>query len=608
MKNFFTSMLGAFVALVIFSGVGLLLLIGFIGALAALGTTEKATPEFERGSYLVLDLAARITDAPPAVDLSILGARDNTVQLRTLTRSLRAAAKDDRIVGIFITGDLSTASFGAGYAALKEVRSALDAFKATGKPITAYLTQATTKGYYLASVATDLALDPYGMILMPGLATEPMFFAAAFEKYGVGVQVTRVGKYKSAVEPFTRTAMSPENREEVQKLLDDVWQSILADIAPSRELTTENIQALVDAEGVIRPDVAKSGRLVDRVAYRDEVYDDLKAKTGRKGSREPFKQIRVEDYAKVAKDIVESPRKPTDVLHSLTGRGRVAVVYAEGEIVDGEGEMDNVGGSRFSRELRKLRQDDSVKAIVLRVNSPGGSASASEVIQREVRLAQKVKPVVVSMGTYAASGGYWISAYGDRIFAEATTITGSIGVFGIQFDVQKLANDFGITFDSVKTGKFADALTIARPKTAEELAIFQKMVDWIYGEFITKVAEGRKLDRAAVEEIAQGRVWSGAEALKIGLVDEIGGLDAAIAFAVEKAGLGPNYRLVEFPHPKELMEVIQDFIEKATPGNAKAKGLAATIAHRLEQELQTLRSFNDPRGLYARLPMNLSIH
>lgn len=605
MKNFFTSMLGALVALIIFAGGCLLLFIAFIGVIAALGGGDKASPDLERGSYLVLDLSTNITDSPPPVDLSAFGGRPSTMQLRTLTRSLRAAAKDERIAGVFLTGDLTAAAFGSGYAALKEVRAALLDFKAAGKPITAYLTYATTKGYYLASAASDLAIDPYGMIMMPGLATEPMFYAGAFEKYGIGVQVTRVGKYKSAVEPFTRTSMSAENREELQKLLNDLWGSILADIAPTRDASVADIQATVDAEGVIRPEPAKEARLVDRIAYRDEIYDGLKAKTGRAG-KETFKQVSLSDYAKLAKDVVDAPKKDGES-SKFSGRGRIAVVYAEGEIVDGEGDVGDVGGSRFSRELRKLRQDDDVKAIVLRVNSPGGSASAAETIQREVRLTKKVKPVIVSMGSYAASGGYWIAAYGDRIFAEPTTITGSIGVFGIQFDVKKLANDFGITFDSVKTGKFADALTISRPKTAEEMAVFQRMVDWIYSEFITKVAEGRAMKRERVEEIAQGRVWSGTEATKLGLVDELGGLDEAVAFAAKKAGLGGNYRLVEYPRKKELLETIQEFIEKVVPENTRASGIAVKIAERLESEVKVLRSFNDPQGVYARLPLNLAI-
>ena len=607
MKNFFTSMLGALVALMIFSGGCFLLFIGFVAAVAALGRTEKAAPGFERGSYLVFDLSLNISDAPAPVDLGLLGGKPDSLQLRTVTRALRAAAKDDRIAGIFITGDLTPAAFGSGYAALKEVRGALEEFKSSGKPITSYITYATTKSYYLASVANDLAIDPYGAILIPGLASEPIFFAGAFEKYGINVQVTRVGKYKSAVEPFTRRAMSPENREEVQKLLGDIWSGLLADIAPSRDLTPEKIQSVVDTEGVLRASVAKEQGFVDRVAYRDEIYDALKAKTGRAGSKEPFKQVTVENYAKVAKDVADEPKKDGDAPRSTGRGGRIAIVYAEGEIVDGEGEVGEVGGTKFSRELRKLRQDENVKAVVLRVNSPGGSASASEVIQREIRLIKKVKPIVVSMGTYAASGGYWIAAYGDRIYAEPTTITGSIGVFGIQFDVQTLANNVGITFDRVKTGKFADALTISRPKTPEELAVLQRMVDWIYGEFIAKVAEARGLDPARVEEIAQGRVWSGSEAKNIGLVDELGGLDAAIKFAAEKAGLGNNYRLTEYPRQKELFEAIQEFLEDAVPRYAHSTGLSAKIAETVESELKMLRSFNDPNGIYLRMQLSLNL-
>lgn len=607
MKNFFTAMLGALVALIVFFGGCFLLFVALVAMVAALGNNkEYASANFESGSYVVIDLATGITDAPEPIDLGFLGSRRDTLQLRTVIHAIRAAAKDDRVSGIFISGDLSEAAFGTGYASLHEIRTALNEFKATGKPVVAYLTFATTKSYYLASAASDLVIDPYGVIMMPGLATEPMFFAGAFEKYGVNVQVTRVGKYKSAVEPFIRKDMSPENREEIQRLLNDIWGALLEDIGPSRGLTPQKIQASVDREGIIRADVAKTHRLVDRVAYRDEVYDGLKVKTGRAGdAKRPFKQVTLEQYAKTVKDNVDAT--PANAELSLGGGDRIAVVYAEGDIVDGEGQTGEIGSTNFSRELRRLRHDSSVKAVVLRVNSPGGSASASEVIQREVRLMKQTKPIVVSMGSYAASGGYWISTYGDRIFAEPMTITGSIGVFGMQFDVQKLAGNFGITFDRVKTGKYADALTIARPKTPEELAILQNMVDWIYEQFIGKVSESRNLKREQVEEIAQGRVWSGTEAKKIGLVDEIGGLDAAIAYAVKKANVGRNYKLVEYPRRKELVEAIQEMIEKRSPSRADSASLTAKIVDRVESELKTLRSFNDPQGIYARLPMNLPI-
>lgn len=606
MKNFFTSLLGALVALIIFFGGCFLLFVVFVATVATVGGKKGGGgAAIEKGSYVVIDLSTKITDAPQPISLPMLGAAHEAMQLRNLTHAIRVAAKDDRIRGIFISGDLSTSAFGSGYASLREVRDALKDFEKTGKPVVAYLTFATTKTYYLASAATDVVIDPYGVIVMPGLASEPIFFAGAFKKYGVNVQVTRVGKYKSAVEPFIREDMSPANREEVQRLLDDIWGRLLADIGASRKLSPHQLQTMVDKEGMFRAEIAKADHLVDNVEYRDQVYDELKVKTGRSvSSNRPFKQVNIEDYARTVSDVADMPPGNTNTV--AAGHPAIALVYAEGDIVDGEGDADQIGGSRFSRELRRLRHDDSVKAVVLRVDSPGGSAAASEVIQREIRLLKKVKPVIVSMGNYAASGGYWISTYGDRIFAEPTTVTGSIGVFGIQFDVQQLANNFGITFDHVKTGRFADALTISRPKSPEELAVLQRMVDWIYDQFVTKVSESRKLPRAKVEEIAQGRVWSGEEAQKLGLVDQIGGLNAAIAYAAKAAKLGTNYKLVEYPRRKELVEVIKELLEKRRPAQAEDT-LAGKVEARVEQEIDALRAYNDPQGIYTRLPMNLSI-
>jgi protease-4 len=539
-----------------------------------------------------------------------LGGREESLQLRAATRSLRAAATDERITGVYLTGDLNPAGYGSGHAALRELRAALLAFREAGKPVVAYLTFASTRTYYVASAASDLALDPYGMILLPGLAAEPMFFAGAFEKVGINVQVTRAGKYKSAVEPFTRREMSAENREEVRELLQDLWDSLLGEIGTSRGVTAAQVQAVVDQEGLIRAAEALGAKLIDRTAYRDEIYDALKAKTGRAGSEKPFKQVTLAAYARQLKpaSALPAPRRVEGVEPGSGKAGRIAIVYAEGEIVDGEGSPDEIGGARLSRELRKLRQDKNVRAVVLRVNSPGGSAASSEVVQREVRLLRREKPVVVSMGSYAASGGYWISAYADRIFAEPTTITGSIGVFGMQFDVQRLADSLGVTFDRVKTGRFADAMTVSRPKTPEEMAVLQRMVDWIYGEFLAKVAEGRNLPPDKVAAIAQGRVWSGADALAHGLVDELGGLDAALAYAAGKAGLAADYRVVEIPRERELVEAIQELIEKAVPGAARVTaGPLEELRRRLERELRALAACNDPQGVYARLPFTLSV-
>ncbi|HTJ79271.1 MAG TPA: signal peptide peptidase SppA [Rariglobus sp.] len=603
MKYFFASMLGTLTALVL-SVMGLAVL-AFV-FLAAVSTWEKKTVVVEPGSYLVLDLKANLTDTPVESDgagfgaLLSGGAGSQTLQLRQVTRALREAAHDRRIAGVFLTGSLEPSGYGTGFAALKEVRAALADFKASGKPVVAYLDYATTRDLYLAAGATDLALDPYGTLLLPGLASEPMFYAGAFERFGVGVQVTKSGVYKSYAEPFVRKDLSPENREQLEKLLGDIWTDLVADVAEDRKMPPASVQKLADEEGIIRPEVAVKAGLVDRLAYKDEILAKLKKATGKTDASDAFTQIALADYIDVL------PKDTTDGTPSADD-GIIAVIYAEGAIVDGEGKDGEVGGDSFSREIRSLRQDRDVKAIVIRVNSPGGSATAAEHIQREIRLAQEEKPVIISMGSYAASGGYWISAYSKRIFADATTITGSIGVVGIHFDIQKLANDLGFTWDGVKTARHADLMTISRPKTPEELAIFQRMVDWIYGEFIRKVSEGRNLDPSAVRKIAEGRVWSGSEALKLGLVDELGGLDAAIACAAKEAGLKKSCALEEFPQPQSFTEKLTALIGRGHPLESRGSGVLSRVLTRFKEEAATLEQFNDPRGVYARLPVDIIV-
>ena len=613
MKNFFTSFFATLTALVVFIVGGFTVLLLLFGAIAAMGEKPVA---LHSGSYLVLDLSANIQDTPVQNEgleeftEAFGGNAPRILQTREVTRALQAAAKDSDVAGLYITGQMMPAGYGSGFAALKEVREAVLAFKASGKPVKAYLNYATTRDYYVASAAGELALDPYGALLVPGLASQPMFYAGAFEKFGIGVQVTRVGKYKSAVEAYTRKDMSPESRAQTQKLLDDIWSDLTSTIESARKLSAGAVQRAVDAEGIIRPEVAKALKLVDRTAYLDEIIGELKNVTGRTGAKQTFKQISVKEYARlVSGDGLVAKRQGAGKLElGSGGRGKLAIVYAEGTIVDGHGnEQGIVWGDKVARDLRELRLDDNVKAIVLRVNSPGGSVSASEAIQREVRLAQKVKPVVVSMGTVAASGGYWIATYSDRIFAEPTTITGSIGVFGLLFNVQGLATDkLGLSFDTVKTAKFADLGTIVRPKTDEELAIIQKSVDWIYDQFLGKVAESRKLDRAAVHEIAQGRVWSGVEAKKLGLVDEIGGLDAAIKYAADKAKLGDSFRVAEYPRKKQFAEAIAEAFERKRHEEAGSGPLGIFVSEALA-EFKALDQFNDPRGIYARLPFELRL-
>ena len=491
------------------------------------------------------------------------------------------------------------------------MRDAIESFKASGKPVKAYLDYAGTREFYVSSVADELVLDPYGAVVVPGLASQPMFLTGAFEKFGIGVQVTRVGKYKSAVEPFTLKQMSPENRAQVQKLLDDVWVTLTTSIEAARKLPAGALQKAVDAKGLIRAEDALKLKLVDRIAYLDEMLDELKAATGRKGTSQPFNQIGLKDYARLVSSggLVAKRQGEGKLELGGGGKGKIAIVYAEGEIVDGTGNEEGyVYGDKTSRLLRQIRQDDSISAVVLRVNSPGGSVTASEAILREVRLIHKDKPVIVSMGTVAASGGYWIATASDRVFAEPTTITGSIGVFGLFMNFQGLATDkLGLTFDTVKTGRFADAATIIRPKTEEELAIFQAAVDWVYDQFIGKVTDARKLDRKVVEEIAQGRVWSGREALKLKLVDELGGLADAVKYAAGKAGLGDNFRVVEYPRKKQFAE---QFAEAFDPRRREQTfgGPVGVFIRELTDELKSLGKFNDPRGLYTRLPFELRLN
>ena len=635
MKGFFKTFFASFFALVLFFGCLFVFgLLALVGLASSARFRPKPDVKVENGSYVVLDMSVNLTDAPAPSEsqqaLSRLFGDDenHALSLRRTVDGLGAAAKDDRIAGVFLRGNFQPGNYGSGYAALKEVREALQAFKQSKKPVFAYLVEPGPREYYLASVADDIYLHPYGALNVPGLASQPMFFAAALERLGVGVQVTRVGKYKSAVEPFIRNDLSPESREQTQALLNDVWGEWTAAVQDARKIPVADLQALVDAHPTIEPDLALAKNLITKKGYLPDAIEELRKRTGRGSDdegRNTFRQVALGPYAE--------GKVGAEPLRSRGGKSgddttpKVAIVYAEGEIADGNSTADGVvAGGRFARELRRLRQDDSVKAIVLRVNSPGGSALASEEIQRETALARDAgKPVVVSMGTVAASGGYWIATAAERIFAEPNTITGSIGVFGILPNIQKLANDHGVTFDTVETGKHADLLTVSRPKNPEELAIIQGVVDHIYDEFLGKVAAARQLPREKVAEIAQGRVWSGAQAKSLGLVDEIGGLQAALAYAKKKVGLADDARVAEYPRPRDLGEQLAEVLggERrpltlvgvlglAGGGHTRARanaGLAGGELGRIAETLDgTLRRLNDPAHAYARLPFDLPMN
>jgi protease-4 len=610
MKQFFISFFANLAALLFVFGGPLLLL--FILIVASISVSSKAQhlAFIERGSILVFDMSLNVTDSPEhatstsAVDQAFSNDNSKSVTTRKLITALEKAGKDDRIKGLLLKGSFEPADYGTGYACLHELRDAIIAFRKTGKKVYAYLESPSTRDYYVASAASMVYLNPYGDMEMPGLASIKTYYKQLFDKYGIDVQVTRVGKYKSAVEPYILDKMSDADREETSKLLGDLWGDFISAVSDSRGIDPVQLQQLIDTDGFVLPEHALSAHLVDKLSYFGDVLDDLGKVAPSSSFADvplPFKQVAIDDYISQSTPKLVGERSNSNV---------IAVLYMEGEIVDGWGDTTNIGGDRFAAELRQLRRDDKVKAVVLRVNSPGGSAYASEVLQREIlALKGANKPVIVSMGNYAASGGYWISTFGDHIFAETNTLTGSIGVFGMFFDIQKLANTYGVTFDVAKTGKYADFDTITRPKTPQEIALAQARVDDLYGKFVDKVSRGRNIPNEQVQLIAQGRVWSGAEALNLHLVDEIGGLQQAIDYAADKAKLGTNYELREVPHQLSFSETLAVLLDnQQAPLEKEAKpDLLTRQFLKMKEDLKTLQEFNDPLGMYARLPLGFEV-
>jgi protease-4 len=582
LKQTLASLIGSLLGLTIFSGVST---VGFLLILIAVASSQSSTPTVKDKSVLVFDLSMNITDSEPnssqLLQKTFSGVEENNITLRKVVETLDKAGRDQNIVGIYIDG--TNANSAVGYASLKEIRQALEKFRKTGKKIIAYSTDWSEKEYYLSSVANQVIVNPMGAMEINGLSSQPMFLAGAFEKYGVGVQIVRVGKFKGAVEPLILNKLSPENREQTQKLLDDVWGEWRKSVGTSRNILPQKLQAIANSQPILEATAAKSNGLVDTIAYEDQVFTDLKKLTGKQEKDKTFTKISLSNYA-------------------------------EGEIVNGSGDEGQIGGDNFAKVFSKIRQNNQIKAVVLRINSPGGSATAAEIMQREIKLTRQIKPVIVSMGDIAASGGYWIASDSNRIFAQANTITGSIGVFGVLFNGQKLGNNNGITWDTVKTAQYADQQTISRPKSPQELAVYQRSVNRIYNLFLEKVSQGRKIPTAKVAEIAQGRVWSGTAAKQIGLVDEIGGLNVAIEYAAKQAKLGTDWEIQEYPRVSTFPERL--FGKKLDETKAKL-GIEKTQTKnsnplinelgKLQQEIKTLQTMNDPQGIYTRLPVNFKI-
>jgi len=592
MNQFFKQILSSLIGTI-----AALLLIVTIGAsgliILFLLLSQDGSPTVKDKTVLVFDLATKIRDTEPTITLSQAFSQEeqSTLTLKQVLKNLDKARQDPHITAIFLDGRNSSGTRGS--ATSMEIRQALEVFKKAGKKIIAYGVDWDERDYYLTSIADEVILNPIGMMEMNGLGAQPMFYKGAFEKYGIGVQVVRVGNYKAAVEPYTRENLSPENRQQLETLIGGVWQNFITTVGTSRKISSDQIQAIADNQGLLSAKEAKSKGFIDQIAYWDEVLAKLTNLSAKE--EQTFRQIDLASYSDVA---VKS-------LPEQSSGNKIAVVYAEGAIVNGDGTFETVGGDRFSKELRKIRNDDSVKAVVLRINSPGGSATASDIILREIQLIKAQKPDIISMGDVAASGGYWMATGGQHIFAEPNTITGSIGVFSLLFNTEKIGNNFGLTWDTVKTAKLADLSTSVRPKSEQEIAIYQQTVNKIYDLFLDKVSQSRKIPKEKVAEIAQGRVWSGTEAQKIGLVDEIGGLNAAIAYAVAQTNLGQDWEIAEYPQKKSLEATILGKLFNIQAFAEVNPSDPLTVEwEKFKQELGILQTFNDPKSVYARLPFN----
>lgn len=589
MKQFFKYVLATIVGIVISSIVIFLMFLGIVGAIVS--SADKKEVKIEPNSILYVDLKQEIVDRgseDPFKGFDFASFQPNSpIGLNQILKAIANAKEDSNIKGILLELD----AVNAGAATTEEIRNALIDFKSSGKFIYAYSDTYSQKAYYLASVADSVFLNPEGMIEWLGLRSEIMFFKKTLEMLGVEPQILRHGKFKSAVEPFMLDKMSPENREQTLTYVSSIWNQWVKGISETRGISADKLNSLANNMEIFNAKKALENKLVDGLIYKDELISTLKTKLG------------IEEKKDISSIELKKYFKAPEIAKRKFSKDKIAVIYASGEIGMGEGGDDNIGSEGLSRTIRKARRDSSIKAIVFRINSPGGSALASEVIWREVDLAAKVKPVIVSMGDVAASGGYYIAAPATTIMANPTTITGSIGVFGLFFNLQKaLDNKLGITVDVVKTNDHADFFSVYRPMTAEEKAVGQMFIEQTYQTFIGHVSAGRGIPVEQVDAIGQGRVWSGVNAKDIKLVDEFGGLADAIKLAAEKAGL-ENYRLVELPKQKKLFEqLMEDMSAEAKAWMLKDElGLSFKAYNRIKSMLNN-------QGVQARIPFDIEIY
>lgn len=589
MKNFLIYTLATITGIILASIIFFLIMIGSLSAIVAAGDKKVTISE---NSVLVLKTNVQIpdrSDPNPFAGIDITNMTISPVTgLNEILRNLDKAASDPKIKGVLIDNGIMP----SGWATIEEIRNGLRKFRESGKFVIAYSDYALEQqGYYLSTAADRIFINPASTVDFKGLMGEVMFYKKALEKIGMEVQVIRHGKFKGAVEPFILDKLSDENKEQIKEYVGSIWNHAVKMMAESRGLTESRINELADnLTGTVSTE-ALDAELVDGLIYRDALNDTLKILSGLT-TDDKINFVPMSKYSKVP-----DPKKV------LTVKSRISVIYASGSIVMGKGNTGNIGGNNYSEIIRKERLDSTVKAIVLRVNSPGGNAIASDIIWRELELAAKVKPVVISMGNYAASGGYYIACPGTKIYANPTTISGSIGVFGLIPNAGKLLEQkIGITTETVKTNENSDFPSIYRPMSVYEKEVMQKNIEKIYSDFVTKVASGRDMKFESVDSIGQGRVWSGTSSLKLGLVDEIGGLNDAIKGAAELAKT-ETYSIRELPVAEDPYTMLLKQMSGEVRMNLLKKEIGETFG--FYRELIEIR---DLTGIQARLPYFIEIH
>ena len=587
MKSFFKTFLASFLgSALLLVAVFLVLIISIVSSIiSSSDTAVSVKPQ----SILYMTLDYEIPERTNSNNLGLVfngstfKVSDNA-GMNDILNNIKAASTDPNISGIF----LELSQIGTSTANIEEIRNQLIEFKKSGKFIISYAETYAQNAYYLASVADDIYMFPDGVLDIHGMSSQRVFYKHLFDKLDIEMQIIRPAnnKFKSAVEPYFLDKMSDANREQNTKLLSSIWETMCNDISESRGIDVELINKMADDLTLMfEPETALKNNFIDGLMYRDEIIAELHKLLNTSNSNK-LNLIKNTQYAKARPEL-------------YNGDGNIGIIYASGQIIDGEGDDTTIGGVSLSKTIRAARKDKNVKAIVMRVNSPGGSALASEVIRREVELAAKEKPFIVSMGSYAASGGYWISSSSDYIFADPTTLTGSIGVFGTFPNLKGFMNDkLGLTFDEVKTNENADFGTITKPMTPYQINMMQKHVTDTYDDFITLVSNTRNLRKTFVDSIAQGRVWSGNDAIEIGLVDELGGIEEAIAYAATKAGL-ESYSIKEFPKQEDIFESLL----KTDKQEYYAKTILKNKLGDKVKYFEALERLNETEGVQALMPL-----